>query len=294
MRLEDFDSGERYQARVLVNSAVTASEAAEEIRELVLEVDRHDFSYAIGQSVGVIVSGPFQQAGHADMQLAHSHHYRLYTVADTPNLKHNGLPEIKLCVKRCNYIDEYSGERYAGIASNYLCDLGPNDRVTINGPFGLPFKVPEDRGADLLLIGMGTGIAPFRAFVKHLYRDVGDWRGRVRLFSGARSGLEMPYMNEECDDFAQHYDEDTFEAIRALSPRPHRDDPVALDAALEQRAEEVLSIITSENGHIYVAGRADILATLERVFSGLVGSDVAWAELKSTLKQSGRWQELVY
>ena len=46
---------------------------------------------------------------------------------------------------------------------------------------------------------MGTGIAPFRAFVKHLYRDIGDWRGQVRLFYGARSGLELLYMNDEVD-----------------------------------------------------------------------------------------------
>ena len=68
---------------------------------------------------------------------------------------------MTLCVKRCNYIDEYSGERYEGISSNYLCDRRAGDTVTINGPFGIPFEVPEDKDTDLLLIGMGTGIAPF-------------------------------------------------------------------------------------------------------------------------------------
>ena len=100
-----------------------------------------------------------------------------------------------------------------------LDDDGDLDLVTINGPFGLPFEVPDDRDADLLLISIGTGIAPFRAFVKHLYRDVGDWRGRIRLFYGARSGRELLYMNDEVDDFTQYYDEETFEAFKALSPR---------------------------------------------------------------------------
>ena len=40
--------------------------------------------------------------------------------------------------------------------------------------------------------------------MKHLYQDVAEWKGRVWLFHGARSGLEMLYMNDEKDDFAQY------------------------------------------------------------------------------------------
>jgi ferredoxin--NADP+ reductase len=295
MRLEDFDSGEQYRARVLANTAITPPQAAEEVRELVLEIDRPDFEYGIGQSVGVIIEGPFkQQAARPDLELAHAHHFRLYTVADTPHLKDNGKPEIKLCVKRCSYIDAYSGEEYPGIASNHLCDLQLDDNVLINGPFGLPFELPSDKSSDLLMIGMGTGIAPFRAFVKHLYHDVGDWVGKVRVFCGARSGLEMLYMNDEKDDFAQYYDEETFAAFKAVSPRPGWGDPVAIGEALEQRAEEVLAILQADKGCVYVAGRQDILDTLEKVFSILLGSETEWARVKAEMRQSGRWQELIY
>ena len=64
MRLQDFDRGERYLARVIANTAITSAESAEEVRELVLAVERDDFAYDIGQSVGVIVSGPFSQSRH--------------------------------------------------------------------------------------------------------------------------------------------------------------------------------------------------------------------------------------
>jgi ferredoxin--NADP+ reductase len=294
MHLRDFDTGERYHARVLANAAITGAGAAEEVRELVLEVERPEFTCAAGQSVGLIVPGPFRQAGPADLALRHEHHFRLYSVADTQRPGRNGRPEITLCVRRCFYVDEYSGERYPGIASNYLCDRRVDDVVTLNGPFGLPFAVPENRDADLLLVGMGTGIAPFRAFVKHLYRDVGDWRGRVRLFYGARSGLELLYMNDEQDDFAQYYDRETFAAFKALSPRPHFGDPVALDEALQQRAEEVLSIITGARGHIYVAGQQEILHTLEKALARILGAQADWQQLKSRLQASGRWRELLY
>lgn len=294
MRLEDFDTGERYRARILSNAAITGPGAAEEVREITLEVDRADFDYAIGQSVGVIVEGPFRQAVSTDLDLGHSHHFRLYTVADTPVTSDRGKPVLKLCVKRCSYIDDHTGEEYPGIASNYLCDRHPDDLVTINGPFGLPFEVPADRDADLLLIGMGTGIAPFRAFVKHLYRDVRDWRGRIRLFYGARSGMELLYMNDEVDDFTQYYDEETFEAFKALSARPHWDEPADLGSQIQARGEEVLEILQSDKGYVYVAGRAGILDNLEKALASVTGSEQAWHDLKLAKSRSGHWRELLY
>jgi len=284
MRLEDFDTGTTYEARVLSSQRIT-SEQAEEVREIVLEVDREQFDYQPGQSVGVIVSGDHAQG--------HKHHFRLYSVADASE-RGSGKPRVTLCVKRCNYIDEYSGERYEGISSNYLCDLRDGDSLTINGPFGMPFDVPQDREADLLLIGMGTGIAPFRALIKHIYQDEKDWQGRVRLFYGAQTGLELLYMNEEKDDFTQYYDRDTFEAFKALSPRPNWADPIAMDYALEERSEEILSMLDNPHTRVYVAGRADILETLDRVFSRMIGNAEQWARRKAELQAGQRWVELVY
>lgn len=294
MRLEDYDTGERYQARILANMAVTGPVATEEVRELTLEVDRDDFSYAIGQSVGVIVQGPFRHAVRADLDLGHSHHFRLYTIADTPGTSERGKPVVKLCVRRCSYIDDHTGEEYPGIASNYLCDRAADDVISINGPFGIPFDVPADRAADLLLIGMGTGIAPFRALVKHIYRDVRDWRGRVRLFYGARTGMEMLYMNDEVDDFTQYYDEETFAAFKALSPRPQWNAPADYAGQLQGRAEEVLEILRGDHGYVYVAGRGEILDILEKTLSELLESKQEWQALKLAKSQSGHWRELLY
>jgi ferredoxin--NADP+ reductase len=286
MRLEDFDTGTTYNARVLSTQRITSTASSEEVRELLLEVERDHFDYEPGQSIGVIISGDHPQG--------HKHHFRLYSVADTLHCGDGGKPRVALCVKRCNYIDEYSGERYEGISSNYLCDRSVGDSITINGPFGIPFEVPEDRETDLLLIGMGTGIAPFRGLVRHIYQDVKDYKGKVRLFYGAQSGLEMLYMNEEKDDFSQYYDRGTFEAFKALSPRPNWADPIAMDYALEERSEEILSMLESPHTRVYVAGRTDILETLDRVFSHIIGSSEQWVRRKAELKAGQRWVELVY
>ncbi len=221
MRLDDYDKTERFAATVLSTARITPDEADVEVREIALEVDRPDFAFSPGQSIGVITPGPHD--------LGHDYHFRLYSVADTPSATDAGRPRIAIAVRRCSYIDEYSGERYDGISSNYLCDLNPGDTIEITGPYGFAFDVPEDKDANLILIGSGTGIAPFRALVKHIYQDIGDWRGKVRLFYGAHIGLEHIYMNEHRDDFEQYYDEDTFEAFKAVSPRPHWADPIAWD-----------------------------------------------------------------
>ena len=55
----------------------------------------------------------------------------------------SSTPPLKIAVRRCSYLDSYSGEEYKGVASNYLCDLKPGDTLSITGPFGLVFEVPE-------------------------------------------------------------------------------------------------------------------------------------------------------
>ncbi|MFT7289466.1 MAG: ferredoxin--NADP+ reductase, partial [Halieaceae bacterium] len=141
-------------------------------------------------------------------------------------------------------------------------DRAPGDFIEINGPFGMPFEVPGDRDADRLLIGMSTGIAPFRALVTHIYEEVSDWRGRVRLFHGARSGLELLYRNEQKDDFTQYYHQETFAAFEALSPRPQWSDPIAIETALAERAEELRDILNGSETRVHVAGREDMVPAL--------------------------------
>jgi ferredoxin--NADP+ reductase len=286
MRLEDYPTEPRFTATVLRSEEITDEGADAEVRELVLEVDRHAFDFEIGQSIGVLVEGPREFGG--------SVHHRLYTVADTPHPKGKAKPEVTIAVRRCNYIDDYSGEEYVGINSNYLCDRRPGDKITITGPFGMPFSVPEDKNANLLLIGLGTGIAPFRALVKHIYREGGGWKGKVRLLYGAHSGLELLYMNNRRDDFARYYDEETFEAFKALSPRPNWADPIAWDYAIEDRGQEIWNMLSDEHTHVYVAGLLPIRDALDALFSNVAGSEQSWTKRKAELINEGRWVELLY
>ena len=283
-RLADFNTETKYEATVKKTERLTPLDT-EEIRELLLEVNQPEFQCEVDQSFGVLVNA-------AD-EFGNPYHFRLYSVADLPS-KEDGKQNITMLVKRCSYVDEFSGEQHEGVASNYLCNRKVGDKITITGPYELPFVVPEDKTSNLILVGMGTGIAPFRAFVKHIYNDVKDWQGKIRLFYGARSGLELLYLNDKDGDLTSYYDESTFEAFKALSPRPAWSDPIALDKAIEERASEIIDMLSQTNTRIYVAGYEKVRDMLDKAFSNILGSEEKWETRKAELVAGKKWAEVIY
>ncbi len=201
MRLQDYDTTTRYATRVLSRRRLTPAEAAHEVIELGVEVESQEFHAEVGQNVGVLAPG--------QREFGQEYHFRLYSLADVPQTGDDGRQQFSLCVRRCTGIDRYSGEEYAGVASNYLCDLDVGDTFTVTGPYDRAFDPPRDNEATLVLIGAGTGIAPFRAFVKYLYTRRPEFLGRVLLFHGAETGVDLLYRNDEVDDFSLYYDRDT-------------------------------------------------------------------------------------
>ena len=283
-KLADYNTEDRYRAKVKKTERLTPQDT-DEIREILLEVQAEDFDCEVDQSFGVLVR--------TNGEFGKSYHHRLYSVADLP-AREDGKPLITMLVKRCSYVDDFSGEKYDGIASNFLCDRREGDEITITGPFELPFSVPDDKTANIIMIGMGTGIAPFRAFVKHIYRNVGDWKGKVRLFYGARSGLELLYLNEKDGDLTNYYDEETFKAFHALSPRPAWSDPIELDKAIEDRAEEIIEMLSSAKTYVYVAGYDKVMEKLDKAFANILGSKEKWATRKAELVAGKKWAEVIY
>jgi ferredoxin--NADP+ reductase len=282
--LSDLNTKTQYRAKVRKTKRLTPANT-EEIREIMLEVEDPEFRCQVDQSFGVLVKH--------DSEFGNEYHHRLYSVADIPS-RNDGKTQLTMLVKRCSYVDDFNGELYQGVASNYLCDRQLGDVITVTGPFELPFKIPADKNANLILIGMGTGIAPFRAFVKHIYADVKDWKGKIRLFYGAKSGLELLYLNDKDGDLTSYYDEATFEAFHALSPRPHWQDPISLDAAIEERAEEVLEMLSYSKTYIYIAGYEKVKENLNKAFINIMGSKEKWENRKAELIAGKKWAEVIY
>ena len=166
----NFAAGKQYAATLVRSERITPPTSTEDVRHLVFRRDDLSFSCKTGQCVRVMAPG----------QYGNKYHPRLYLVADNDAERDGGI-EFAICVKRHSYIDDFNGERYQGIASNYLCDLPVGAAVEFTGPFGYPFEVPASRKSGILMIGMGTGIAPFRALIRTIYEKFGSWDGKVRL-----------------------------------------------------------------------------------------------------------------
>jgi len=282
--LSDYDTRKQYDA-VVKKTRRISSEDAEEIREIMLEVKQPSFECKVDQSFGVLMK--------TKDDFGNSLHHRLYSVADLAR-KNKKKTQITMLVKRCSYVDDFSGELHEGIASNYLCDRQVGDEITITGPYELAFSVPEEKDVNLILIGMGTGIAPFRAFIKHIYKNVKGWNGRILLFYGAQSGLDLLYQNEKDGDLMNYYDEETFEAINALSPRPLWNDPVVLDQAIAERSEEIMDMLSLLNTYIYVAGHDKVKKGLDEAFAKIMGSPEKWETRKAELIAGKKWAEIIY
>lgn len=271
-----------YTAKLLSSERITPESSREEVRQMVFHTDDRYFDGKVGSCIRILAPG----------QYGNRYHARLYSIADQD--QSDAGTQFALCVRRCFYMDESNGEEYEGIASNYLCNLQPGKVIEFSGPVGYPFIIPENPNANLLMIGMGTGIAPFRGLIRAIYEKHGSWKGKVRLFHGARTGLELLYMNDANNDIGSYFDQPTFKAFQALSPRPAFNEPIALDKALEQHAAEVWEIVNSADSRVYVAGMTQMFDMIDSAMVNIAGSSQAWKSKRKELSATGRWMEVLY
>ncbi len=286
MNLTEFDVSNPYQATLVSSELVTPPDSDAEVRHLVLRLPSPDFDYIEGQSIGVLAPGPHD--------FGNTNHLRLYSIASPREGENGKSGTMSICVRRCFSIDDVSGERYPGKASNYLCDANPGDPIHITGPYGTAFQIPPDTTDNLLMIGMGTGIAPFRAFVKHIYHEHRGWQGKVRLFYGAQTGMELLYMNDVKKDFALYYDQESFRAFEALSPRPAYGAPPALDRILVENAQEILALLEDPKTYVYFAGLSESKKKFEQAMTKATGSAHAWNATRVRLIDEQRLAEILY
>lgn len=280
MQIEELDLGTRWSARVIANQPLTPQQAREEVRELLLEADDTERDFRAGQSVAVTVEGR--------LDFGQQQHVRLYTVARTP--AELGPGRFTLCVRRCSFLDDYSGERFPGVASNYLCDLKAGASLALSGPVGLPFLIPNDPYSPLLIVGLGTGIAPFRAMLRELYQ-VRHWQGRVMLFHGARSGLETVYSGDIAEIARRA---SGFSPVEVVSPRPAWGDPEDLAGAITSQQDAVWQLLQEPEVHVYLAGLTRIGQEFDTALAKAAGSPAVWEARKAELKAAGRWMSLLY
>jgi sulfite reductase (NADPH) flavoprotein alpha-component len=214
---------------------------------------------------------------------------RLYSIASSP-LVHPG--EAHLTVSAVRY--ESRGRIHHGVCSTYQADrVKPGDKVAVFVQPNKNFRLPADASAPVIMVGPGTGIAPFRAFVEH--RAARGDAGKNWLFMGDQHYLHDFLYQLEWQDHLKSG------VLTRLDVAFSRDQPekVYVQHRLRERAGELYAWL-EQGAHFYVCGDASLMAadvheTLVEIIREQGGKSRKAAEdYAENLKKNRRYQRDVY
>ena len=158
-----------------------------------------------------------------------------------------------------------------GVCSTFLADRATGEDLRIFVQPSPAFRPPRDPDVPVVMVGPGTGVAPFRAFLQH--RRAMGHRGRNWLFFGERSSATDWYYREEFEGWREDG------LLTRLSLAFSRDQPekVYVQDRMRRHGAELWSWL-EEGAHLYVCGDAsrmarDVDATLRSVVAEHGGMD---------------------
>jgi sulfite reductase (NADPH) flavoprotein alpha-component len=214
---------------------------------------------------------------------------RLYSVASS--LK--AFPEqVHLIVDVVRY--ESNGRLRKGVASSFLAERADHVPVPVFPSNAKHFHLPENPDTPIIMVGPGTGVAPFRAYLQE--RQVTGAKGKNWLFFGAQ--------HVNCD-FAYEEDFDKFMKegiLTRLDCAWSRDQAhkVYVQHKLADNAAEIWKWIDAEGAQFFVCGDArrmakDVDAILRKIVQEQGGRSVDQAnEYVEKLKSEKRYKRDVY
>lgn len=198
---------------------------------------------------------------------------RLYSIASSQKAVGE---EVHLTVGVVDYLAH--GERHWGAASSFLAEANDEQPLPIYIEPNERFRLPQDDARDIIMIGPGTGIAPFRAFVQE--RREAAARGRNWLFFGNRHFTsEFLYQMEWQAALRDG-------SLNRLDLAFSRDDvaKVYVQQRLREQGRELYAWL-QEGAHLYVCGDANHMA--KDVHAALI--DVAVTHGGHTPEQAREW-----
>uniref|UniRef100_A0A672RGN3 Nitric oxide synthase n=1 Tax=Sinocyclocheilus grahami TaxID=75366 RepID=A0A672RGN3_SINGR len=194
---------------------------------------------------------------------------RYYSISSSPDL-HPG--EIHLTVAVVSYRPrDGEGPIHHGVCSFWLNSLEEGDTVPCFVRGAPMFRMPKDSQVPCILIGPGTGIAPFRSFWQQRLYDIEN-KGikacpMILVFGCRQSQIDHIYKEETI----QAKNKEVFkELYTAYSREPGKPKKYVQDVLREQLSETVYKYLREEGGHIYVCGdvtmAGDVLKTVQQIF----------------------------
>lgn len=200
--------------------------------------------------------------------------------------------EVHLTIAAVRY--ETHGRARSGVASVHVADRIKNGaKLRVRVKPNKHFRLPADPATDIIMVGPGTGVAPFRAFVQE--RRATEASGRSWLFFGDRHFTHDFLYQLEWQDALEDG------SLSKIDVAFSRDQPekIYVQDRIDQHAAEVV-VWLDGGAHFYVCGDAknmarDVRAAVVRAFESVKGLSRADAEAHvASLERAKRYQQDVY
>ncbi|XKL60361.1 hypothetical protein PGB90_001377 [Kerria lacca] len=181
---------------------------------------------------------------------------RYYSISSSPKLYPT---TVHITVVKVEYMTP-TNRLIKGVATSWLATKIPNEESPPKVPIFIrksQFRLPTRVQVPILMIGPGTGFAPFRGFIQErdLYVKEGRTVGETILYYGCRKKTEDFIYKEELNEYVKN---NNLKIHYAFS----RDQEAKLYVThlLTENANELWRIIGENNGHLYVCGDARNMA----------------------------------
>jgi sulfite reductase (NADPH) flavoprotein alpha-component len=214
---------------------------------------------------------------------------RLYSISSSPKV-HKG--RVSLTVDAVRY--EIGQRKRFGVASTFLAGrVEPGDKLRVYVQKAHAFGLPADPNVPIIMVGPGTGVAPFRAFLHE----------RMATRAPGRNWLFFGHQKRDFDFFY----EDEFSGMKtagvltrlSLAWSRDGDEKFYVQDRMLQVGRELWSWI-ADGAHVYVCGDAQRMAKdVERALIDIVAAHGARSTNEAVtfvaeLKKAGRYQTDVY
>jgi len=284
-----------YAAKVISTKRIVGPQATGETCHIIINHDGK-MPYWEGQSFGVIPPGENPK------KPGKPNAVRLYSIAASRYGDDMTGTTTSLCVRRATYwCPELKADDPAkkGICSNFLCDTKPGDEVMMTGPSGKVMLIPEEKpDNDLIMVATGTGIAPYRSFIRRIFVEKtpfgATYKGLAWLFLGVANSDALLYDDEWQDVLKAH--PDTFRVDYALSREQTNADggKMYIQDKVKEYADEVFERM--DNGaHMYFCGLKGMMPGITEMLEEVsTKKGLVWEDKLKEWKKAGQWHVEVY
>ncbi|MEM0966259.1 MAG: flavodoxin domain-containing protein [Verrucomicrobiota bacterium] len=269
--------------------AVAASNGSESLLTLIENKKAFD-EYCWGRDLlDLVTDYPVQFAnGEALVSILKKLNHRLYSISSSPEAHPS---EVHVTVARVFY--EKEGRTRFGVCSDFLSLAPEGSEVMVYTHANKNFRPPEDLSQDAIMIGPGTGIAPFRAFMED--RIAKEASGRNWLFFGdQKCATDFLYR----DTLEQWFKDGKLQRLDTAFSRDQKEKIYVQDRMREQGAE--LFAWLEGGASFFVCGDAsrmakDVDLALHEIIAehGKMSEDEASGYVKK-LKSEKHYQRDVY